>query len=93
MIIGVLIELEPRNPQVYDFAYDVNTLIAIEFAYAFASLVFICIGSPRKGMERVTELLIRMRHLRRKIKYCSTRRQRSSLTIANLTSRLRGNSG
>ena len=74
-VIGVLILIEPRNPQDYDFVHDVNTFIAIEFAYAFASLVFICIGSPRKGMDRVTELLVRMRQRRRALAAHPTRQQ------------------
>ena len=75
-VIGVLILIEPKNPQEYDFVHDINTLIAIELAYGFASLVFIGIGAPRKGLERVTELLARMRQYRRKINPSWTREQR-----------------
>jgi uncharacterized membrane protein YccC len=75
-IIGLLFLIEPRNPQTYDFVVDINTLIAIELAYVFATLVFLAIGAPRKGVERVTELLVHMLQRRRKIRPGWTREQR-----------------
>jgi len=74
-VIGLLVLIEPTNPQEYNFVNDVNTLIAIEFAYAFASLVFLVIGAPIKGEERIAELLVRMRQRRRIARACSTRQQ------------------
>jgi len=56
--------------------HDINTMIAIEFAYGFVSLVFLAIGTPRKGTERITELLARMRQRRRDIRLCSSRQGR-----------------
>jgi uncharacterized membrane protein YccC len=62
--IGLLYVTEPSNPQVYDFAHDVNTLMAIEAGCVFTALAFLAIGTPRKGTERIAELLARMRSLR-----------------------------
>jgi len=76
LIVGLLFLIEPKNPQVYDFVQDANTLIAIELAYVYATLVFLAIGAPRKGLERVTELLVRMWRRRRKISPSWTREQR-----------------
>jgi hypothetical protein len=42
----------------------VNTLMAIETACMFTALVFLAIGTPKKGAERIAELLARMRRLR-----------------------------
>jgi uncharacterized membrane protein YccC len=58
---GLLIVLEPTNPQQYDFVQDINVLTALVFAYAFVSLIFLMIGAPRKGRERIAELLLLMR--------------------------------
>ena len=77
-VIGVLILIEPKNPQEYDFVHDVNTMIAIEFAYGFVSLVFLAIGAPRRGTERITELLARMRQHRREVRVCLSRQERLS---------------
>jgi uncharacterized membrane protein YccC len=74
-VIGLLVLIEPKNPQEYGFVNDVNTLVAIEFAYAFAALVFLVIGAPRKGEERIAELLVRMRQHRRMAPAGSTRQQ------------------
>jgi hypothetical protein len=68
-VIGLLIIIEPKNPQEYNFIYDVNSFIAIELAYISMSLVFLAIGAPRKGTERITQLLARMRTLRRKVRF------------------------
>lgn len=75
-IIGLLVMIEPRNPQHYDFVQDVNVLFAIAFAYAFVSLLFLTIGAPRKGVERIIELLARIRQRRRALRFFSTRQQR-----------------
>lgn len=72
-VIGVLILIEPKNPQEYDFVQDVNTLIAVELAYGFVSLVFLAIGAPGKGRERIAELLAFMRRRRQQVGSCSTR--------------------
>jgi len=64
LAIGLLYVTEPSNPQVYDFAHDVNTLIAIEAACLFTALLFLAIGTPKKGAERIAELLVRMRRCR-----------------------------
>jgi uncharacterized membrane protein YccC len=64
LIIGVLLLIEPRNPQEYDFVHDINLLIAVELGYGLVTLVFLMIGDPRKGVERVAELLLRMRRHR-----------------------------
>jgi uncharacterized membrane protein YccC len=62
--IGLLYVAEPSNPQSYDFAHDLNTLMAIEAGVAFTSVVFLAIGTPKKGAERIAELLVRMRRRR-----------------------------
>jgi uncharacterized membrane protein YccC len=63
-INALLIMVEPTNPQQYDFAQELNTLVALVAAYAFVSIVFIAIGTPKSGPERIDELLGRMcRHL------------------------------
>jgi uncharacterized membrane protein YccC len=62
--IGLLYVTEPSNPQVYDFAHDVNTLMAIEAGSVFTALAFLAIGTPRKGTERIAQMLARMRRLR-----------------------------
>jgi uncharacterized membrane protein YccC len=64
LAIGLLYVTEPSNPQVYDFAHDVNTLIAIEAGCLFTALLFLTIGTPKKGAERIAELLTRMRRFR-----------------------------
>ena len=64
LTIGLLYVTEPSNPETYDFAHDANTLIAIEAGLVFTALVFVAIGTPKKGAERITELLARMRRLR-----------------------------
>jgi uncharacterized membrane protein YccC len=75
-VIGVLFMIEPKNPQEYNFLNDVNTFIAIEFGLGFMSLVFLAIGAPRKGAERITELLMRMRQHRWRARFCSSRQAR-----------------
>ena len=65
LTIGLLYVTEPTNPQSYDFAHDVNTLMAIEAGCVFTALAFFAIGTPRKGTERIAELLARMRRRRR----------------------------
>ena len=64
LAIGLLYVTEPSNPQLYDFAHDVNTLIAIEAGCVFTALAFVAIGTPKKGAERIAELLARMRRCR-----------------------------
>jgi uncharacterized membrane protein YccC len=76
LAIGLLYVTEPTNPQVYDFAHDVNTLIAIEAACMFTALLFLAIGTPKKGTERIAELLARMRRLRWTINSTWTHQQR-----------------
>jgi uncharacterized membrane protein YccC len=61
-VIGFLVVFEPRNPQDYNFVRDINVFIAVVFAFGFVSLVFLAIGAPLKGRERVAALLARMRH-------------------------------
>ena len=75
-VIGLLIMIEPKNPQEYSFIYDVNAFFALEFAYVFMSLVFLTIGAPRKGPERITELLVRMRRHRGEARFWSSREER-----------------
>jgi uncharacterized membrane protein YccC len=65
LAIGLLYVTEPSNPQSYDFAHDVNTLMAIEAGCVFTALAFLTIGTPKKGAERIAELLARMRRRRR----------------------------
>jgi uncharacterized membrane protein YccC len=67
LTIGGLYLIEPTNPQQYDFAQDINTLIALVLSFLYAGLIFLAIGTPRKGLQRVTELLVRMRRLRWRI--------------------------
>jgi uncharacterized membrane protein YccC len=76
MVIGLLLMIEPRNPQDYNFVNDVNSFIAIEFAFGFMVLVFSAIGGPRKGTERIAELLARMQKHRRDARFCSSRKDR-----------------
>lgn len=64
LTIGLLYVTEPSNPQLYDFTHDVNTLIAIEAGLGFTALIFVAIGTPKKGAERIAELLARMRRWR-----------------------------
>jgi len=73
---GLQIVMEPMNPQKYDFVDDVNIVIALTLAYAFVSLVFLIIGAPRSGRERILELLARMRRRRQQVESCPTRRGR-----------------
>jgi uncharacterized membrane protein YccC len=73
---GLLVLMEPKNPQQYDFVQDVNVLIALVVAYAFVPLVFLAIGAPRKGPERAAELLARMRRNRCRGQSFATRQQR-----------------
>jgi len=76
-INALLIMVEPTNPQQYDFAQGLNTLVALAAAYAFVSIVFIAIGAPKSGRKRIDELLGRMcRHLGMTQKIsCATRDQ------------------
>jgi uncharacterized membrane protein YccC len=76
MVIGLLLMIEPRNPQDYNFVSDINSFIAIEFAFGLMVLVFSAIGAPRKGTERITELLARMRKHRQGARFCSSRQDR-----------------
>jgi uncharacterized membrane protein YccC len=73
---GLLTLLEPRNPQQYDFAHDLNVLIALVFAYAFVPMIFLAIGAPRRGSERIAELLTRLRRYRSSITPNSARQER-----------------
>jgi len=73
MVISLLLMIEPTNPQEYNFVNDANSFIAIEFAFVFMVLVFSAIGAPRKGTERIIELLTRMRKLRLDARFCSSR--------------------
>lgn len=61
LVIAVLYMVEPTNTQMYNFSQDVNTLVALEVALVFTTLVFSTIGTPKKGPERIAELLTRMR--------------------------------
>lgn len=61
---ALLILIEPKNPQEYDFVQSMNVLIAIVLAYAFVPLVFIAVGGPRSGPGRVAQLLRHMRERR-----------------------------
>jgi uncharacterized membrane protein YccC len=76
LAIGLLYVTEPSNPQVYDFAHDVNTLIAIEAGCMFTALLFLAIGTSKKDTERIAELLARMRRLRWTIHSTPTHEQR-----------------
>jgi uncharacterized membrane protein YccC len=76
MVIGMLLVIEPANPQEYNFVNDVNSFIAIEFAFGFMVLVFSAIGAPQKGTERIIELLTQMRKLRLDARFCSSRQDR-----------------
>jgi uncharacterized membrane protein YccC len=76
LTIGGLYLIEPTNPQQYDFTHDVNTLMAIVLSFGYCGLVFYAIGTPRKGLQRVTELLVRMRRLRWRISPNWSRQQR-----------------
>jgi uncharacterized membrane protein YccC len=76
MVIGMLLIIEPANPQEYNFVNDVNSFIAIEFAFGFMVLVFSAIGAPQKGTERIVELLSRMRKLRLDARFRSSRQER-----------------
>ncbi len=62
-----LILVEPSNPQRYDFASDVNTLVAIVGAYALVSVIFTAIGTPKRGRGRALELLEELRRVRRSL--------------------------
>ena len=73
---GLLVLLNPLNPQQYDFVSDINVLIALVFAYAFVPMIFLAIGAPRRGSERIAELLARLRRYRSGITPSSTRHQR-----------------
>jgi uncharacterized membrane protein YccC len=73
---GLLIMIDPSNPQQYDFVQDINALIALTFAYAFVPMIFLAIGAPRRGSERIAELLTRLRRYRSSITPSSTRRER-----------------
>lgn len=64
---GLLILLDPRNPQQYNFTNDINILIALVFAYAFVPMIFLAIGAPRHGAERIAELLARLHRYRSRI--------------------------
>lgn len=76
LVIAVLFMIEPTNFQVYDFSHDVNTLVALVAAFIFASAVFYGIGTPKKGAERVAELLTRMRRRQRHFSRATTAWQR-----------------
>ncbi len=73
---GLLILLDPRNPQQYNFTQDINVLIALVIAYAFVPMIFLAIGAPAHGGERIAELLARIRRYRKSITPSTTRRQR-----------------
>jgi uncharacterized membrane protein YccC len=76
MVIGMLLMIEPANPQAYNFVNDVNSSIAIEFAFIFVLLVFSAIGAPQKGTERILALLTRMRKHRLHARFYSSRAER-----------------
>ena len=76
LAIGLLYVTEPTNPQLYDFAHDVNTLMAIEAGCLFTALIFLAIATPKKGAERIAELLARMRRRRAKVFSSWTHEQR-----------------
>lgn len=78
-INGLLVLMEPKNPQQYDFVHDINVLIALVFAYAFVPAIFLAIGAPRRGAERIAELLTHMRQRGRRVTANSTREERLSL--------------
>jgi uncharacterized membrane protein YccC len=78
LAIGGLYLIEPTNPQQYDFTHDINTLIPIVLSFMYAGLVFLVIGTPQKGLQRVTQLLMRMRRLRQKISPNWSREQQLS---------------
>lgn len=78
IMIGALFMIEPKNPQEYNFVNDVNTCIAIEFAFVFMALVFLAIAAPKKGAERLTQMLARMRQHRCSARLWSTRQGRLS---------------
>jgi uncharacterized membrane protein YccC len=75
-LIGLLFIIEPRNPQQYDFLHDVNAFVALVLANGFVSLVFLAVGAPRKGPERITALLSRMRKHRPRVRFWSSRQER-----------------
>jgi uncharacterized membrane protein YccC len=72
---GLLILMEPTNPQTYDFVDAVNTLFAITVACAFVSFIFLTIHAHRTGKLRALELLTRMRQSRWAARPGSTRVQ------------------
>ena len=76
MVIALLLMIGPTNPQGYNFVNDVNSFIAIEFAFGFMVLVFSMIGAPQKGTARIIELLARMREHRRKVRSWLSREDR-----------------
>lgn len=67
-INAVLVLLEPTNPQQYDLSLALNSLVALIAAYAFVPLVFMAIGTPKIGAERVDNLLNQMQIRLRAIK-------------------------
>jgi uncharacterized membrane protein YccC len=73
---GLLTLLEPGNPQQYDFNHDINVLIGMVFAFAFVPMIFLAIGAPRRGAERIAELLTRLRRYRNSITLNSARQER-----------------
>ncbi|HUO07831.1 MAG TPA: FUSC family protein [Phycisphaerae bacterium] len=75
-INGLLVLMAPENPQKYDFVQDVNIFIAFVLAYSFVPMIFVAIGTPRKGPERIAELLAHMRQRRRLLSSDLTREQR-----------------
>ena len=77
-INGLLVLMEPKNPQQYDFVHDINVLTALAFAYAFVPAIFVAIGAPRRGGDRIVQLLMHMRQRRRRLAANSTRDERLS---------------
>jgi uncharacterized membrane protein YccC len=73
---GLLIVSNPSNPQQYDFTQDVNVLIALVVGYSFVPMIFLAIGAPRHGAERVADLLMKMRRQQRRVAADSTRNDR-----------------
>ena len=60
-IFVLLTILQLDNPQQYNMAQDLNTFVAFFAAYTFVPLVFLMIGTPKRGRERVNQFLDRMR--------------------------------
>ncbi len=61
--------LDPTNPQQYNLSSTLNTAAALICGYAITRPLFLLIGPPNAGRERMAELLQRMRkHIRDHLK-------------------------